>query len=204
MRVYKYVGPPEIAARSATRDAGAVVTSPADVLAWMESQQLNRPMAGEVTVTYVVDQEGRLRIADRRSEHVACAGGRSVLAAGEMTFNVDRATVKVAGTTNQSAGYCPEPSCWKAVQRALTDAGITHPDGFTQQFEFRRCPSCQSINLVKDANFRCELCRAPLPRNWNLAELNRPNSPRLRGSDEDGRLCGSPQDTNGHSVRLIT
>ena len=39
------------------------------------------------TYTFVVDEFATLRIADRSSEHIACAGFRPVMAAGELTFD---------------------------------------------------------------------------------------------------------------------
>ena len=49
----------------------------------------------------VVGLDGALRIADRHSEHVSCAGEREVLAAGEMFF----ADGRVARVSNQSSGF---------------------------------------------------------------------------------------------------
>jgi len=60
-------------------------------------------------VTFVIDQSGTLLVADRQSEHVACAGRQPVLSAGEMTFLVSGKVVEMAEVSNQSTGYCPEP-----------------------------------------------------------------------------------------------
>ena len=57
--------------------------------------------------TFVVDLEGVLRLAPRRSEHVACAGGRPVLSAGEVSFERGPDGWEVTSATNQSTGYCP-------------------------------------------------------------------------------------------------
>jgi hypothetical protein len=149
--MYRYVGPKKIAERVRSAPAGARIESPEDVVA-----------------TFIIDEAGWLRIADRRSEHVACAGGKPVRSAGEMTFNVRRGRVSVSWVTNQSTGYCPEPDSWPAVQAALARAGIAAPDGFSQAFEFRRCPQCGSINIVKDGVFECGACSTPLPEEWNL------------------------------------
>lgn len=105
-------------------------------------------------------------MADRRSEHVACAGGEAVLAAGELTVD-ERGEVLEAN--NQSTGYCPEPSCWTALAAALDAAGIPRPPALTRAFCFRRCESCGERNLVKDRWFECALCGAPLPEQWNFA-----------------------------------
>src|SRR5207245_3026844 len=121
-----------------------------------------------VTATFIIDETGGLLIADRRSEHVACAGGRPVRSAGEMTFTVKTSGVSVAWVTNQSTGYCPEPDSWPAVEAALARAGIAAPDGFSQEFVFRRCPRCGSINIIKSGVFDCGVCSTPLPEEWNL------------------------------------
>lgn len=54
------------------------------------------------TVTFVIDLDGKLRLADRNSEHVACAGGGPVLAAGEMTFLADGPDLEVVDVNNNS------------------------------------------------------------------------------------------------------
>ena len=167
MRIYGYVGPRRIAGR-ATAAAGSRVASPKDILCWIRQsgQELTGP--GSVTATFVIDEAGWLRIADRRSEHVACAAGRSVLSAGEMTFTVMPTGVSVSWITNQSTGYCPEPDSWPAVQAALMRAGIETPNEFSQRFEFRRCTRCESINIIKNGVFECGVCSAPLSEEWNL------------------------------------
>ena len=166
-RLYQYVGPKGIAARVRTAPAGFPVNTAGDVLSWIHQTQPRRGTRS-ITVTFVVDESGVLRIADRRSEHVACAGGRPVQSAGEITFSVSRGKVGVEWVTNQSTGYCPEPDSWPAVKEALDRAGIETPSGFSQEFQFRRCIRCGSINVVKDGSFVCGVCSAPLPLEWNL------------------------------------
>lgn len=122
----------------------------------------------EEPFTYVV-ADGVLRVAPRRSEHVACAGHGSVEAAGEISFEQDDdGRWRVTEVSNQSAGYCPESSCFDAVEDALWLPGIEHPGGFTSAFEFRRCPGCGERNLVKDEYYVCGACDTPLPETWNL------------------------------------
>ncbi|WP_198171111.1 TFIIB-type zinc ribbon-containing protein [Actinoplanes awajinensis] len=116
--------------------------------------------------TFVVALDGRLRLAPRRSEHVALAGGRDVLAAGEMGFG---AGWRVTEVTNQSTGYCPAPDCWDAVAGALDRLGISHPGGFADTIVFRRCPACGERNIVRDGDFTCALCGGALPEQWNFA-----------------------------------
>lgn len=101
MDLYHYVGLPEIAERAAGQPHGTPIRSPADVTRWVK--QSDQPH-GIVIVTFVIDSEGELRIADRHSEHVACAGGRAVRSAGEMTFDVRATTTVVIVVSNQSTG----------------------------------------------------------------------------------------------------
>ncbi len=119
-------------------------------------------------MTFIIDVEGWLWIADRHSEHYACAAGGDVLSAGEMTFELQTGTISAVEITNQSLGYCPEPESWPSVENALNRAGISHPGGFTTAFIFRRCESCGAKNLVKDDWYCCALCGSELPRHWNF------------------------------------
>jgi hypothetical protein len=119
-------------------------------------------------VTFVVAADGALRLAPRRSEHVALPDGHDVLAAGEMRFVVDRDGWRVAEVTNQSTGYCPDPDSWPAVATALDHEGIRHPGDFTSKIIFRRCPGCGERNIVRDDDFTCALCGNDLPPQWNF------------------------------------
>ncbi len=165
--LYRYVGPKTISERASSAPAGTRVESPEDVRRWIRQTGQDVDAAGNVVATFIIDEAGWLRIADRRSEHVACAGGRPVQSAGEMTFTVRRRDVSVTWVTNQSTGYCPEPDSWPAIEAALVRAGIAAPDGFSQAFDFRWCPRCGSINIVKDEVFECGTCSTPLPEQWN-------------------------------------
>jgi len=118
--------------------------------------------------TFVVALDGRLRLAPRRSEHVALAAGRDVLAAGEMTFTHEVAVRSVLEVTNQSTGYCPDAICWMAVSRALERLGLEHPGDFTTKIVFHLCSSCGERNIVRDGDFTCALCDAALPLYWNF------------------------------------
>lgn len=117
--------------------------------------------------TFIVDEAGFLRVADRRSEHVVCARGSRVRAAGEIRFGFNEKRVTIVAVSNQSTGYCPEPESWPAVAAALTAAGLPAPTGFSLACIFRMCPSCGSINLVKDGVFVCEVCAGELPAAYN-------------------------------------
>ncbi|GIE28249.1 hypothetical protein Ait01nite_012940 [Actinoplanes italicus] len=151
---YRYLGPAEIAARDAP--PGRPLRSAADLWAWLADTD---PRDRDEPFTYVVTADGVLRLAPRRSEHVACAGGEDVLAAGEITFGTDG---DVTDITNQSTGYGPDPSCWPDAAAALDAAGITHPGGFTSAFTFRCCPGCGHVNLVKDDDHTCAVCDGSL------------------------------------------
>jgi hypothetical protein len=167
-RAYRYVGPKEIANRARAFPPGTIVGSPGDILVWVQHSGAARDRSGRVTATTVVDATGRLRLSDRHSEHVACAGGGPVLAAGEITFSIRGGFVSVAEITNQSTGYCPEPESWPAVATALEAVGVSAPDGYTAEFLFRRCPLCGQINVVKEMAFGCAVCDSELPAYWNL------------------------------------
>ncbi len=168
-RLYRYVGPDEIRRRVEGMPPGAVVRSVADLAAFLEASGASPIAGGLVPLTFVVTAGGELRVALRGSEHVACAGGDDVLTAGEL-FVARNATgqVRIEEASNQSTGYCPEPTSWPALAAALDRAGVLHPGGFTQEIVFRRCTKCHERNLVKEDWLVCALCDAPLPPAWNF------------------------------------
>jgi hypothetical protein len=171
MQVYQYVGPKHIAQRVAGVPEGALILSVADVTRWISETHQKADADGMIVATFVIDDGGSLRIADRRSEHVACSGGKPVRSAGEITFELAERRLRIAAITNQSTGYCPEPHSWKAVAAVLNAAKLDYqgPDRFEPAFEFRRCVSCASTNLVKNKEFRCSVCDARLPNCWNFS-----------------------------------
>lgn len=162
-RLHHYVGPAAIAARPRD-EPGAPIRTQADLTAWLHAhaEGLHTP------VTFVIDSDGTLRLAPRRSEHIDCAGGGPVLAAGEVRFAAARDAFTVVEITNQSTGYCPDPDCWPTVRATLDAAGIAGPRGFTSEFVFRRCPECGQTNIVKEEMFECAVCGVELPRVWNF------------------------------------
>lgn len=162
--LYHYVGPPEL--RDAASTARQRIENAGDVTAWARQ---NGGANGEWIVTFIVNARGELWIADRRSEHVACAAGGPVMGAGEMTFAIVGERVEVVAISNQSTGFCPPPSTWLHVGAALDAASLPHPDNWTARFEFRRCDNCGAINLLKDDWFVCAMCDAELAREWNFA-----------------------------------
>jgi hypothetical protein len=171
MRVYQYVGPKDIAQRVAGAPKGALILSAADITRWICQTHQEPDADGIFIATFVIDDDGSLRISDRRSEHVACAGGKPVRSAGEIAFELTGKRLRIAAITNQSTGYCPEPQSWEAVATAVNAAKLDYqgPDRFEPAFEFRRCLSCASINLIKNKVFQCSICNARLPICWNFS-----------------------------------
>jgi hypothetical protein len=161
------VGPAELrAAIGGGQGSAAVTVSSAAVLdEWLSGRdraELAEPF------TFVVGLDGFLRLAPRRSEHVACAVGEDVLAAGEMSFARRGPGWAVQEVSNQSTGYCPDPDSWPAVTAALDRVGIKHPPDFTHKLLFRRCSACGQVNVVGDEDFVCAVCAADLPSEWNI------------------------------------
>jgi hypothetical protein len=168
-RRYRYVGPSEIRSAALAAPAGVRITSAGDFERWaasVDTADFADPF------TYVVDVDGVLRLAPRRSEHVACAAGGDVLAAGEIAFEHDRQGWLVSQVSNQSTGFCPEVASWSAVASALDLAGLRRPAGFTFAVEFRRCGRCARLNLVKDDDYTCQVCGEALPVRWNVDHVN--------------------------------
>jgi hypothetical protein len=165
-RTYDYVGSAEIAAQARAPIERLQPRSPDEIRSW-------RLARGKDTLelTYIVDATGALWLSDRRTEHVACARGGPVLGAGELVLRLGKHEVTILEVTNQSTGFCPEPSCWPAVRAALQQAGLRPPAELTHAFDFRRCERCGTINLLKDDGLECADCSAELPSAWNLDRL---------------------------------
>jgi hypothetical protein len=164
---YPYVGPDEIRKRSVGAPPGMRITKASDLEAWVRTNG-PKQTGGLIGITFVVDEEGFLRIADRHTEHVACAAGNAVLSAGELFLRVHDKSLCVEEASNQSTGYCPEPESWTEVERILEHIGVTHPGRFTTEIVFRLCPSCGERNIVKDFWFVCAICESELPASWNF------------------------------------
>jgi hypothetical protein len=161
-RRYGYVGPADVRRAVVPGAGGRVIRSATDLNAYTGGAD------GE-PFTYVVGLDGLLRLAPRRSEHVACAGGADVLGAGEISFRRTPHDPRVHEVSNQSTGYCPDPDSWPAVAAALDRAGIGRPDGFTHALVFRRCERCEENNVVREGVFVCVFCDGDLPLAWNVA-----------------------------------
>ena len=164
---YIYVGDADLNSAELFHTERTQVAAAGDVLAWVREEQRHKKSV-PLTFTFIVDTGGLLWIADRQSEHVACARGGDVLSAGEMTFDAEDGRVVVSGVTNQSTGYCPEPSSWSAVEAALDAAQLSHPGRFTQEFIFRLCENCGQRNVVKEDDYTCAVCGSELPQEWNF------------------------------------
>jgi hypothetical protein len=169
-RLYHYVGPEEVRRKAAGAPPGLPVLLAGDLEGWLRTAGQRPNREGLLAVTFIVDRQGDLRVADRRSEHVACAAGGPVLSAGEMFFRLTGAGPEVAEVSNQSTGYCPEPASWPAVAAALDRLGLPHPGRFTQEVTFRRCAACGQRNVVRDGWLACGVCGADLPADWNFDE----------------------------------
>jgi hypothetical protein len=168
-RLYRYVGPDEIRHRACGPGEVATIQTVSDLEAWLRETGPTPDPEGLVAVTFVIDRHGLLRVADRRSEHVACAAGAAILSAGELFFGAGPNGLQVAEVSNQSTGYCPEPESWPAVAAALDRLPIAHPGRFTREVVFRRCPTCGQRNIVKEGWFVCAVCGGDLPTAWNFA-----------------------------------
>ena len=162
--VYTYVGPEKIRARVGLGQKRNRITQMEGLVQWLATYDVKSKRKLDITATYTIDLAGELWVADRHSEHVICAGGLDVLAAGEMTFRRDGKGIEVIEVSNQSTGYCPGPECWPAVSAALDRLQIDRPKEWSAAFIFRCCDSCKTINLIKGEVFECAVCGAELKR----------------------------------------
>jgi hypothetical protein len=67
-RPYHYVGPAEIRGRTGGRPAGTRIGCLADLVAWVCQTGRRLGPDGVTAATFVIDAEGSLLLADRRSE----------------------------------------------------------------------------------------------------------------------------------------
>jgi DNA-directed RNA polymerase subunit RPC12/RpoP len=167
-REYAYVGPKELLSLAAAGIPRSRLNPSVDARELHRVLDLGAVDSGSLTLTFIVDVDGVLWVADRHSEHVACARGRNVLAAGELTVADGPDGLEAIAATNQSTGYCPEPESWEALSKALHCAAIPHPERFEYEFEFRRCTECGTTVLVKDGILECTECGAQLSDAWNF------------------------------------
>lgn len=166
LREYQYVGPSDIAEAAKSQPSGTCISSVDQLSDWLATATTERTPHHCWIATFTISVDGFLRIAPRRSEHVACASGGPVLSAGEIMIDDDMTVIEI---TNQSTGFCPEPESWPAVSSALDRAGIKHPGGFTTEVIFRRCTKCGERNIIKDSWYFCGICDANLSSGWNFS-----------------------------------
>ncbi len=164
-REYHYVGPGEIRDAARARSPGTPIHAVEDLRQWLASTPTDRTVEGDWIATFTLGTDQVLRVAPRRSEHVACAAGGPVLSAGEITMDDDGEVVAIS---NHSTGFCPEPESWGFVEAVLDRLGISHPERFTDAIIFRLCPQCGERNVVKDSWYYCHCCNAQLPESWNF------------------------------------
>jgi hypothetical protein len=172
MQIYQYVGPRHLLALAEHSPTRQRVLNAEDVKAWFLATRQRLDATGKVTATFIVDTNECLWIADRHCEHVSCAAGRPVLCAGEITFDLRRPFPHIVAITNQSTGYCPQPSSWDGLARVLRKVGLPFPTGFTSEFHFRRCQKCGTTNIIKDDDFTCAVCLAELDAEWNFNNVS--------------------------------
>ena len=161
---FHYVGPAAIRASCEGNPAGRVIENAESLRAWLANlQREDRDADG--WATYTIGTDGLLRLAHRRTEHVACAGAGEVLAAGEVQFDPSG---EVVWLSNNSTGFCPDLSSFEAVSATFSAAGLSPPPAFDHAVVFRRCRACGERSVIKDDDFRCGVCEAPVSRVWNF------------------------------------
>ncbi|MEO1482284.1 MAG: hypothetical protein AAFU77_09285 [Myxococcota bacterium] len=169
MQLYEYIGPREILDLVSADRAGTAIRGRADLVQWV-IRALERGTQ-TVTATFTISPDLVLSLADRHSEHVVCAAGGPVCAAGEITFEMAEGVPKVTEVSNQSTGFCPKPECWDEVRAALAKVSVDGPESLTHAFVFRRCTRCGQSNIVKDNWFVCSACDSELDREWNFGSV---------------------------------
>ncbi len=170
MRIYCYIGPKDLIPQGGSVPARHAIDGPGSILGWCHQHGGAPAVDGTFAATWILDTCRQMWIADRHSEHVACARGEPVISAGEVFFLTEGKTeVWIDRISNQSTGYCPEVGSWEVVQTVLESFGLAGiPQEFDPACEFRRCDRCDALSLVKDAYYDCLSCGADLPREWNV------------------------------------
>ena len=155
--LYHYVGPKRILEQARDQPPGFEVRSLADLRIWLSHHGAR---GRELTVTFVIDAAGVLRVADRHSEHVACAAGGPVRSAGEMAFALVGERVRVTSVSNQSTGFCPEPSsCPRPGRRASFPWKDRSREA--RSHAQRRCPTGARGEAFRSATGRGAPLRCP-------------------------------------------
>lgn len=162
---YNYIGPVKLLESLSNPSPRFLISNRADLLSWASNHLREELADGTVPATYIIDPKEMLWIADRRSEHVICARGGSILMAGEIFIGVAKGRVWVERISNQSTGYCPAPD-YQVLQIVLDRLGINHPGQFEPACEFRQCSNCGQINLIKEDDYTCAVCGNELSSKW--------------------------------------
>ncbi len=161
--MYTYVGPKKFLSLVDEKLIGRKITAQSDIRNWLIDTEQQKDADDQVTATFTLDLEYNLRVNDRRSEHVVCAGGVPVLSAGEITFQEDKnKEISISQISNQSTGYCPGVESWSDVNKVLSQTDIDYPEYFTTAIIFRVCKNCGNLNIVKDDYFVCIMCDSDL------------------------------------------
>ncbi len=167
-KLYWYCGPKKVYTESVGKPLGRRISNSTELVDFLLEQE-GDVSRGIGTFSFILSKAGELRLASRRSEHVACAGRRPILSAGEITFEQQKSEICVDTITNQSMGYCPEPESWPAVEVALSEIAIPFPAYWTTAFQFRKCIQCGEHSILKDYDPFCPFCGTELPDHWNIA-----------------------------------
>ncbi|WP_189003031.1 hypothetical protein [Deinococcus roseus] len=85
-----------------------------------------------------------------------------------MTLQWFKNQVQVLGLSNLSTRFCPEPACLQVGLTLLENLKLDLTGCTVYAFDFRLCPECQTINVVKNQEFYCSVCDAALPLHWNF------------------------------------
>lgn len=166
-RLFGFAGNADLLRESRNSPGGHLAATPADLTHALAALGVSGKR--EASFTYTVDTRGILRLADLRSEHVDCASGEPVTAAGEVTLLLTRTGCEAIEANNRSTGYCPEPVLsWAPFAAALARAGIAGPSFFTETHHFRVCETCNILNAISPHKaWVCPGCGHDLPKEWN-------------------------------------
>lgn len=194
-RLFPYRGPSRLVPASGARPAGVVVETALQFADLADDPSQERLGDGSVAFTYVVDQSNSLRVANRRSEHVVCAGGEPVLAAGELFVTPGRKGSWVVRASNFSNGYMPSEDSFMALKLALERARLPAPKGFDPAIAYRYCGRCMEAVIAETG--ACRVCQAALALKWDLdASVFEPDEPFVNSvgrTDRDHYPVHSPE-----------
>lgn len=89
-------------------------------------------------------------------------------AAGEVELGVAQKQLVVRGVTNQSTGYCPEPSCFGEIAAALVRVGVSATGRAVARLHLPAMSQVRSDRHREEDDFECAVCATPLPKEWNF------------------------------------